>query len=58
MLASHHDSLGLMQGQVMWDLWWTKWHCGRFSLSVLVPPARSPSTDCFMFINHSVINAI
>jgi hypothetical protein len=29
----------------MWDLWWTKWHCGRFSTSTSVSPAKH-STDC------------
>jgi hypothetical protein len=28
----------------MWDLWWTKWHGGRFSPSTLVSPANSHST--------------
>jgi hypothetical protein len=30
----------------MWDLWWTKWHWGRFSPSASVSPTNSPSTDC------------
>ena len=24
-----------ISGQPMWDLWWTKWHCDRFSLEYL-----------------------
>jgi hypothetical protein len=29
----------------MWDLWWTKWHWGRFSLSTLVSlPIFIPTT--------------
>jgi hypothetical protein len=30
----------------MWDLWWTKWHWGRFSPSTSVSPANSHYTDC------------
>jgi hypothetical protein len=30
----------------MWDLWWTKWHWGRFSPSTSVSPANSHSSDC------------
>jgi hypothetical protein len=30
----------------MWDLWWTKWHWGRFSLSTSVSlPIRIPPID-------------
>jgi hypothetical protein len=35
----------------MWDLWWTKCHWGRFSLSTSVSPANSHSTDWSTF-NH------
>jgi hypothetical protein len=28
----------------MWDLWWTKWHCDRFSPSTLVFPCQFHST--------------
>jgi hypothetical protein len=34
----------------MWDLWWTKWHWSKFSLSTSVSPANSHSTDCSTFI--------
>jgi hypothetical protein len=34
----------------MWDLWWTKWHWGKFSPSTSVSPANSHSTDCATFI--------
>jgi hypothetical protein len=34
-----------VRSKVMWDLWWTKWHWGRFSPSTSVSPANSPSTD-------------
>jgi hypothetical protein len=37
-------------GQVVWDLWWTKWHWGRFSPSTSVSPANLHSTDCSTFI--------
>jgi hypothetical protein len=30
----------------MWDLWWTKWHWGRFSPSTSVFLANSHSTNC------------
>jgi hypothetical protein len=39
-------------GQVMWDLRWAKWHCGRFSPTGLVSPANSHSTDCSTFIAY------
>jgi hypothetical protein len=32
--------------KVMWDLWWTMWHWGRFSPSTSVSPVNSHSTDC------------
>jgi hypothetical protein len=38
------------QFQVTWDLWWTKWHWGRFSSSTSVSPSNSHSTDCSTFI--------
>jgi hypothetical protein len=31
---------GSSPGLVMWDLWWTKWRWGRFSLSTSVSPAN------------------
>jgi hypothetical protein len=37
---------GSSPGHVMWDLWRTKWHCGRFSRSISVSSANSHSTDC------------
>jgi hypothetical protein len=36
--------LGFAPGQVMWDLWWTKWHWGRFSPSTSVSVANHHST--------------
>jgi hypothetical protein len=37
---------GSSPGQFMWDLWWTKLHCGRFSPSTSVSPTNSHSADC------------
>jgi hypothetical protein len=34
----------------MWDLWWTKWHWGRFSPSTSVVPANLHSTTCSTII--------
>jgi hypothetical protein len=34
----------------MWDLWRTKWHCGRFSPSTSVSSANFHSTDCSTLI--------
>jgi hypothetical protein len=51
--ASHRGVPGLRPSQVMWDLWWTKWHWGRFSPSTSVSPANSPSTNSnTLIINH------
>jgi hypothetical protein len=38
----------------MRDLWWTKWHWGKFSSSTSVSPANSYSTDysIFIIVNH------
>jgi hypothetical protein len=44
--ASHIGGLGSTTGQVMWDLWCTKWHWGRFSQSTSVSAANSHSTNC------------
>jgi hypothetical protein len=43
---------GLDPSQVMWDLWWTKWHRGWFSLSTSVSLALSHSTSCSIFVYH------
>jgi hypothetical protein len=48
----HSDSRRLptaatqVRAQVIWDLWWKKWHSGRFSPSISVSPANYHSTDC------------
>jgi hypothetical protein len=36
--------------QVMWDLWWTKWHWRRFSPTTSVSPANLHSTNCSTII--------
>jgi hypothetical protein len=33
-------------GQIIWDLWWTKWQWGRYSQSTSVSSASSHYTDC------------
>jgi hypothetical protein len=33
----------------MWDLWWTKWHWGRFSPTTTIFSANH-STDCSTLI--------
>jgi hypothetical protein len=38
-------AVGSSPGQVMWDLWWTKWHWGRLSPRIRFPlPIRIPPT--------------
>jgi hypothetical protein len=49
-MASHRGGPGSIPGQVMWDLWWTKWHWGRFSPNTSVSPANFHSTDCSTLI--------
>jgi hypothetical protein len=39
-LASHRGGAGSIPGQVTWDLWWTKWHWGRFCPSTSVSPCQ------------------
>jgi hypothetical protein len=41
---------GSSPGLVMWDLWWTKWRCDRFSPSTSVSPANLHSTNCSTII--------
>jgi hypothetical protein len=36
----------------MWDLWWTKYHSGRFSPSTSVLFANSHSTECYILSYH------
>jgi hypothetical protein len=48
--ATHPGSPGSVPGKVMWDLWRTKWHWGRFSPSISVFPANYHSTNCSAFV--------
>jgi hypothetical protein len=48
--ASHRGGPGPSPGQIMWDLWWTKWFWGTFSPITSVSPANSHSTDCSTLI--------
>jgi hypothetical protein len=43
MQTAHCGGLGSIQGQVMWYLWWTKWHWCRLS----------PSTSFSLVNSHS-----
>jgi hypothetical protein len=36
----------------MWDLWWKKWHWGRFSPSTSVSLANSHPTNCCTLTYH------
>jgi hypothetical protein len=44
--ASQRGGLRSSPPQAMWDLWWAKWHWGRFSLCTSASPTHSHSTDC------------
>lgn len=48
--APHSDISNSFPYHVMWDPWWTDWLWGRFSLSILVAPAKSHSNSCSMYI--------
>jgi hypothetical protein len=50
--GSDSNDPGSNQGKVMWDLWWTKQHWGRFSPRTSIPLARN-YTDCSVLINIS-----
>jgi hypothetical protein len=43
--------LGSIPSQVMWDLWWKKWHWNKFSRSTSVSPAGSHSFSCSIFLS-------
>jgi hypothetical protein len=43
---------------VVWDLWWTECHWGRFCSSTSISPTNFHSTNCSIFANHSIIEAI
>jgi len=36
-LACDSRGLSTIQGQSMWNLWWTKWHWYRFSPVSIIP---------------------
>jgi hypothetical protein len=57
---SHCDGPGSIPGQVMWDLWWTKWHCGRFPLPIFIPliAPQSPSYIIWGWYNRPIVAAI
>jgi hypothetical protein len=48
--VSHSGGPGSSPGQVIWDLWWTKWHWGSFSPSTSVSPVNSHSIYCSTLI--------
>jgi hypothetical protein len=48
--ASNSGGPGSSPRQVMWDLWRTECHWGRFYPSTSVSPANSHSTDCSTLI--------
>jgi hypothetical protein len=41
---------GLSLGRVTWDLWWTKWHWGRFSSRTSVSPATHSTFTVIIII--------
>jgi hypothetical protein len=47
---SHLGCPGSSPCHVIWDLWLTKWHWGRFSPNTSVSPANSHSTNCSTLI--------
>jgi hypothetical protein len=51
-LAFQRGGPGLSPDQVMWDLWWTKWHWDTVSPTTSVSPANSHSTDCSTLITY------
>jgi hypothetical protein len=50
-VASHGCGLGLISDQAMWDLWWTKWHWGRFPQKYF----SFPSQFSFQWHLHPII---
>jgi hypothetical protein len=48
----HSGDPGSIPGQVMWDLWWTKWHLDRFTQSNSVSTAVSLTTKVSILICH------
>jgi hypothetical protein len=56
--ASLHCGPGSISDQIMWVLWWTERHWGRFSPSTSLSPANSHSTECSTFVNDLIISAM
>jgi hypothetical protein len=56
--SSHHGGLGSIPGQIMCYMQWTEWLWGRFSPSASVSPVGSHPTNCSIFIDCLIINAI
>lgn len=54
---SHHGDLDSIPNRVMEDVRWTNWHWGMF-LSVHFAPANYHSSNCSIFINHPITEAI
>jgi hypothetical protein len=42
----------LLHNTLMWDLWWAKWHWGRFPPSTSGSSTNSHSNKCLIFIYH------
>jgi hypothetical protein len=49
---------GSSPGQVMWDLWWTKWHWDRFSSNTLVSSTKSNSINMLHIHHHLSSGAV
>jgi hypothetical protein len=47
-LASHCYGPGSIPDRVVWDLWWTKWHWGRFA-RVLIFPLPIPISPAALY---------
>jgi hypothetical protein len=41
-----------MESYVLWDLWWTKWYWGAFSLNTSVSSTNYRYTNGITFINR------
>jgi hypothetical protein len=41
---------GSIPVQIIWDVWWTRWHWGEFSQSISVSLSNSHSTNCYSLI--------
>jgi hypothetical protein len=54
--VSHHCGPVLILGQIMWDLWWTKWHWNRFypTCSTSVSLANSHSSNWLIVMSSTV----